>query len=76
MLYGIFTRRDINDDEKEQTVKMRPLKLAIGVVAGGVIGFLASYLGQCGPETCPFTSDPYASTLLGMLIGGLISFIK
>jgi hypothetical protein len=55
---------------------MRPLKLAIGVIIGGLIGFLVSYLGQCGPRTCPFTSDPYVSTLLGMLIGGLISLIK
>lgn len=45
------------------------MKILIGVVVGGVIGFAVGYFGRCATGTCPLTSNPWVSTLLGMAMG-------
>jgi len=48
-------------------------KIAVGVIIGGALGF--GYCKAVGYATgaCPLTSNPWISTLYGMLIGGLIA---
>lgn len=47
----------------------------IGVVIGGVIGFLYYKLVGCASGTCPITSNPYISTIYGAVMGLLIAGI-
>jgi hypothetical protein len=43
----------------------------IGGVVGAVLGFGYYKLVGCASGTCPLTSNPWISTLGGMLLGGL-----
>lgn len=49
------------------------LRLIIGVVVGGALGFGYYKLVGCSTGTCPLTSNPWISTLYGMVIGGMIA---
>jgi hypothetical protein len=53
-------------------------KIILGVVVGGGLGFAYYRFVGCATGTCPLTSNPWTSTLYGMLLGGLIasSFTK
>jgi len=48
-------------------------RLAIGVVVGGLLGYGVYRFVGCSSGTCPITSNPWVSTILGMVIGGLSS---
>jgi hypothetical protein len=48
-------------------------KIVIGVVGGGLLGFANYRFIGCSTGACPLTSNPWISTLYGMLIGGLIA---
>jgi len=45
---------------------LRPL---IGVVAGGLLGYLFYLLVGCSSGTCSITSTPLGSTIIGALFG-------
>ena len=49
------------------------LRPAIGVMAGGVLGFAFYKLVGCSRGTCPLTSNPIISTLYGSVVGGLVA---
>lgn len=48
-------------------------KSALGVVVGGVLGFLYYYFIGCTSETCAITSSPYNSIIMGGILGLLIT---
>lgn len=48
------------------------IKMIAGAVIGGIIGFLVGYFGKCSSGVCPLTSNPYISTIIGLIIGLLI----
>jgi len=48
-------------------------RLAIGVVVGGLLGYGVYRFIGCSSGTCPITSNPWVSTIFGMVIGGLFS---
>jgi len=52
------------------------MKILLGTLIGGIIGFGIGYFGRCGSGTCPITSNPIVSAVLGASIGALIAFIK
>ena len=52
------------------------MKIILGVLIGGGIGFLVGYLGKCASGTCPLTGNPIISTVIGALIGALIAVGK
>ena len=52
------------------------VKIVIGILVGGGIGFLIGYLGRCASGVCPLTSNPYVSTIIGALVGLLIAIGK
>lgn len=45
----------------------------IGIVIGGLGGFLYYYFIGCSSGTCAITSKPVNSTIYGMVLGGLLS---
>lgn len=49
------------------------LRIILGIIIGGAIGFALGYFGKCVSGTCPLTSNPYISTIIGALIGLLIT---
>jgi len=49
------------------------VRLVIGVGVGGLLGYgLYRFVG-CASGTCPITSNPWVSTIFGMVVGGLAS---
>ncbi len=52
------------------------MKILLGVVIGGIIGFAIGYFGKCASGACPLTSNPAVSAFLGALIGAVIMMKK
>ena len=48
------------------------LKIVIGVVIGGGLGFAYYRFVGCSTGACPLTSNPIISTIYGAVVGGLI----
>ena len=49
------------------------IKIIIGVVAGGIVGFLYYRFIGCRSGTCYITRNPYLSTIYCAVLGGLIA---
>lgn len=47
------------------------LRLVIGAIVGGGLGFAFYKFVGCSTGTCPLTSNPFISTLYGMVVGAL-----
>ncbi len=45
------------------------LRPFLGIVLGGVAGFMYYHFVGCSSGTCAITSSPYGSTLMGSLLG-------
>ena len=60
----------------EKIKKYITLKLMLGIVLGGLSGFLYYYYIGCSSGSCPITSNPWSSIVYGSFFGGLIGFKK
>jgi hypothetical protein len=49
------------------------LRIVIGVVVGGGLGFAYYKLVGCSTGTCPLTSNPIISTVYGSIVGVLVA---
>lgn len=49
------------------------LKISLGVVLGGGLGFAYYKFVGCSSGTCPLTSNPWISSIYGAVLGLLIS---
>jgi Family of unknown function (DUF6132) len=49
------------------------LRMLIGTVVGAVLGFGWYKLVGCRTGACPLTSNPFISTLYGMVVGALVA---
>ncbi len=49
------------------------MRMVIGVIIGGAIGFSVGYFGKCASGTCPLTSNPFTSMFIGALFGAMIA---
>ena len=49
------------------------MRIIIGALIGGSIGFLVGYFGKCASGTCPLTGNPIVSTIIGALLGAFIA---
>jgi uncharacterized protein DUF6132 len=49
------------------------LQTLTGAAIGAVLGFGWYKLVGCSTGACPLTSNPFISTLYGMVVGGLIA---
>lgn len=46
-------------------------RFVIGGVVGGLLGYGVYRFIGCSSGACPITSNPWVSTIFGMVIGGL-----
>lgn len=44
----------------------------LGAILGGIGGYLYYRFVGCANGTCPISSNPYISTLWGLIMGGLL----
>jgi hypothetical protein len=49
------------------------MKMILGAIIGGAIGFGIGYFGKCASGACPLTSNPIISTLIGMAVGVMLT---
>jgi hypothetical protein len=49
------------------------LRMLVGAALGAGLGFGWHKLAGCATGSCPLTSNPFVSTLYGMVVGGLIA---
>jgi hypothetical protein len=49
------------------------LRLVIGAVVGGGLGFASYKFIGCSSGACPLTSHPILSTLYGSILGALLA---
>jgi hypothetical protein len=49
------------------------LRIIIGAAVGGSLGFAYYKLVGCSTGACPITSNPFISTLYGVVVGALIA---
>jgi hypothetical protein len=53
-------------------MKKEKVKIIIGVIVGGILGYLLYRFVGCKTGTCIITSKPWSSILYGMLLGLLL----
>jgi hypothetical protein len=49
------------------------LRLTIGAVVGGLFGFAVYRFIGCSSGTCPITSSPWISTIVGVVMGLMLA---
>ena len=49
------------------------LRIIIGAVVGGGLGFAYYKSVGCSTGACPLTSNPFISSLYGMVLGALVA---
>ncbi len=54
-------------------MKKHILKMSIGAVIGGALGFAYYYFIGCKSGSCPLTGNPYISSLYGAAMGLLLT---
>lgn len=47
-------------------------RLLIGIAVGGLSGYGIYRFVGCSSGACPLTSNPWVSTLYGMVMGGIL----
>jgi hypothetical protein len=57
---------------KSHLKKIFTLRLLLGLVIGGVLGFGYYYFIGCNSGSCAITSDPVRITGFGMIFGALM----
>lgn len=51
------------------------IKVILGCLIGGAVGFGIGYVMRCSGGACPLTCNPYLSTTLGA-IGGILLTLR
>ena len=52
---------------------MNVVRIIIGAIIGGALGFGFYKTVGCASGTCPLTSNPWISTIYGICVGGFIA---
>ncbi len=52
------------------------MRVVLGAIIGGAIGFTLGYFGKCASGVCPITMNPLIITIIGVLLGALVAIRK
>lgn len=52
------------------------LRLIVGAILGGLLGYGIYRVAGCSSGACPITSNPWVSTLFGMAMGAMAAGAK
>lgn len=52
------------------------MKIILGIIIGGIVGFAVGYFGKCSPGLCPLKHRPIVSTMVGALLGLIIALSR
>jgi hypothetical protein len=58
-----------NMENKEKKKIPRLVRIAIGILVGAGLGYGYYYFIGCTSGSCPITSNPWNSTIAGMVLG-------
>lgn len=61
---------------KEWIRRYVTLRFIIGLILGGIAGYLYYHFIGCRSGTCPIQSNPYLMILYGLAIGGILFYKK
>lgn len=53
-------------------LRRKVVRLTLGVLIGGIGGYLYYYFIGCNSGRCPIASNPYLTILLGIVVGLII----
>ena len=67
---GSVVARYVAELENERIMILR---IIIGVVMGGGLGFAYYKFVGCSTGTCPLTSNPFLSSIYGSIVGALVA---
>lgn len=67
---GLFAARYGLKLERKQIMILR---IVIGVVVGGGLGFAYYKFVGCSSGACPLTSNPFISAIYGSVVGALVA---
>jgi hypothetical protein len=59
--------------QEDQSMLSTLLKMLLGAVIGGVLGFLYYKKVGCPTGACPITKNPYRSTIYGAFLGIMVA---
>ncbi len=71
----VLKRKDVSRIKRQKMIKrflQRRWPLLVGLLLGGIAGYLYNVYVGCASGTCMITSSPYLSTLWGAALGGLL----
>ena len=57
----------------EEGDRVMIVRLVIGILVGGLLGYGVYRFIGCSSGACPITSNPWVSTIVGMVFGALLS---
>jgi hypothetical protein len=60
-----------NTGNKEKKKIPRLVRIAIGIFVGAGLGYAYYYFIGCSSGSCPITSNPWNSTIAGMVLGAV-----
>jgi len=60
---------------KEKNMINITIRILVGAFLGALVSLAYYKFMGCRTGTCPITSDPYASALFGVVVGGILAVI-
>lgn len=52
------------------------MRVVLGAIIGGAIGLILGYIGKCASGACPITRNPLIITIIGVVLGALVTIRK
>ncbi len=72
--HGIQPTVSHGNTQRLRTIWNKWFKFVAGLAIGAVAGYAYYHFIGCHSGTCPLTSNPWVTTLYGMLLGGITTF--
>jgi len=68
--------RTVNDPRWKLLIAKRHFRVAIGLLAGALVGLIYWKFVACKSGTCPLTSNPFKSVIVFAFMGAMMAWDK